>query len=70
MTFLVEYEPEEDNDIVEIKILIETEDYSLQEALKKASGLVASVTEAVDSFCNDHADDETDCEQAVDIGDF
>lgn len=40
LTFLIEYEPEPDNDYIEIGLTVEAKDRSLKEAINKASAVV------------------------------
>lgn len=56
LTFLIEYEPEEDNDLIEIGLTVEAKDRSLKQAIRKASAVVDDITEVAESFCKTPAE--------------
>ena len=70
MTFLVEYESEAENDLIEVSLLVQAEGSSLKGALTEASRLVASITNIAESFCEEHKEGDIDCNEVVDTSDF
>lgn len=54
LTFLIEYEPDPDNDYIEIGLTVEAKDRSLKEAINKATSVVDNIESIAEAFCNEN----------------
>jgi hypothetical protein len=70
LTFLVEYEPEEDHDHIEIGLTVESKGRSLSEALRKAKEVAENIEAVAESFCEQNPHEGLNCDETVDVEDF
>ena len=72
LTFLIEYEPEPDNDHIEIGLTVEAKDTSLKSAIQKVTDVVEDIKNLAETFCAENPEEgETlNCEDVVEVEDF
>lgn len=67
LTFLVEYDPEPDNDFIEIGLTVEARDSSLKSAIDKVTDVVDQIEDIAEAFCEANPEEGVDCDDIVDV---
>lgn len=67
LTFLVEYEPEPDNDHIDIGLTVEARSSSLKTALQKATEVADEIEAVAEAFCQENPEEGANCEEVVDV---
>ena len=70
LTFLIEYEPEPDNDYIEIGLTVEARGSSLKTAIQKVTQIVNQIENVAETFCEENPEEGANCDEVVDVEDF